>query len=156
AVEQVRTQPVPLEAMRRSLDLVRGLEPPSPARSQRRKTLRALAAVAAMLLVGVLSWPEQKVDITDSADPAGYGTQITGVDTTANTLLLAHKGGEGKIHLCPGSHSAFTNCCSNVENTDLVRVKEQMALISHKQLDLEKDKVKKVYVVTLANGTTVR
>jgi hypothetical protein len=59
AVEQVRAQPVPADALARSIERGRRLYVPGASARQRRRSLLALAGVAAVLMIGVLSWPDE-------------------------------------------------------------------------------------------------
>src|SRR5712692_6602812 len=59
AVEQVRAEAMSHDTMERSLQRARSLRAQTTGGRQRRKSLLALASIAALLLIGLLSWPSK-------------------------------------------------------------------------------------------------
>jgi hypothetical protein len=119
-------------------------------RSQRRQTLRALAAIAAMLLIGLLSWPGQTVDPPHVAGPTGSTTQSTDADEGATRVLTVRK----CVPDCDTSRQgAFTQCCSTAP--DLADVEKRLALTANTQASLDTGPTRKI-LVTVQGVTTVQ
>src|SRR5947209_2161184 len=76
-VEQVRSEPVPEQAMRRSLDRVRALKRPHFQPRQRPRALLAGMALVATLLLGLFLCPSSSDTGTD--DRVGYDKQNANV-----------------------------------------------------------------------------